>query len=68
MWEYKIYKTDLWWSIYRKKYVGKIIMVQYLNWHNLWTPNKISARIFYSEEDAVSNLALVKHKDEKKSD
>ena len=66
--EYKIYKTDLGWSIYRKKHIGKMIMVQFLNWHDMWTPNKILARIFYNEEDAISALSIMKIKDGKKSD
>lgn len=43
-------------------------MVQYLNWHDLWTPNKTVARTFYHEEDAISALVIQKTKDEKKSD
>ena len=66
--EYKIYKTDLGYAIYRKKYVGKILMVQYLNWHNLRTANKDHARTFYTEESAVGALVIMKIKDGKKSD
>lgn len=66
--EYKIYKTSLWYAIYRRKYVGKLLMVQYLNWHDLRSPNKNHARTFYNEDDAISALAIMKHKDEKKSD
>lgn len=66
--EYKIYKTDLWWGIYRKKYVGSIMMLQYLNWHNLWGTNKTNAKTFYDREDALSVLVVMKTKDEKKSD
>ena len=68
MWEYKIYKTDLWYWIYRKKYVGKMIVVQYLNWHDLWTPHKIQAKTFYNQDDAVSGLSIMKHKDGKDTD
>lgn len=66
--EYKIYKTDLWWGIYRKKYVGKIMMVQYLNSHNLRWSNKGNARTFFQREDAVSALTIMKHKDGKDAD
>ena len=62
--EYKIYKTDLWYGIYRKKYVGKILLVQYLNWHNMRTPNKNIARTFYNQESAMSALVIVRAKKE----
>ena len=68
MWEYKIYKTDLWWSIYRKKEIWKLFYMQFLNWNNKWTTNKSYARIFYHREQAVSALVIMKAKDEKKSD
>ena len=66
--EYKIYKTSLWYSIYRKKYVGKMVMVQFLNWYELWTPNKTSAKTYYREEDALWALAWIKIKDAKNTD
>jgi hypothetical protein len=62
--EYKIYKTDLWWSIYRKLERWKFIYMQFLDWHNSWTTNKDYARIFYHREIAVSALVIVKAKDE----
>ena len=68
MWEYKIYKTDLGWSIYRKKEIWKLFYMQFLNWHNNWTTNKSYARIFYHREQAVSALVIVKSKYEKESD
>lgn len=69
MWEYKIYKTDLWYGIYRKKNLGKMVMLQYLTGHDTWCSNKILARTFYKREDAVSALVVIRHKDEwKKSD
>lgn len=66
--EYKIFKTDLWWGIYKRKYIGKILLVSYLNWHNMRTPNKTFAKTFYNQEDAVSALVVIKKKDENKSD
>lgn len=63
--EYKIYKTDLGYGIYRKRYIGKMIAVQYLNSHNLWAANKDTARIFYTEESATSALVIQKAKDGK---
>ena len=66
--EYKIFKTDLWWGIYRKKYVGKIMLLQYLNWHNLRWSNKSNTRTFYNRDDAVSALSIMKIKDGKNAD
>lgn len=68
MYEYRIVKNDLWWMIYRKKEIGKLLLLQYLNWKGLRTPNKWLARTFYKREDAVSMLVVMKRKDEKKSD
>lgn len=44
------------------------MMLQYLNWKGLWSPNKWYAKTFYNRESAVSALVVVKKKDEKKSD
>jgi hypothetical protein len=65
--EYRIFKTDLWWSIYRKKQVGKLLFMQFLTWKNRWSLNKSYARIFYQREEAVGALIIMKAKDEKKS-
>lgn len=64
MWEYKIAKTDLWWIIYRKRYVGKGMILQYLYANESWGPNKVLAKIFYHEDSARSGLIIVRHKDE----
>lgn len=66
--EYRIFKTDLWWSIYRKKQVGKLLFMQFLTWKNVWSTNKGYARVFYKREDAEECLVVIKAKDEKKSD
>ena len=63
--EYKIYKTDLWYGIYRRRYIGKMLAVQYLNSHNLRAANKDTARVFYTEESATSALIVQKIKDGK---
>lgn len=68
MWEYKIYKTDLWYGVYRKKNLGKIVMMQYLTWHDTWCSNKILSKTFYHREDAVSALVIMKSHEWKKSD
>lgn len=66
--EYRIFKTDLWWSIYRKKQVGKLLFMQFLTWKNVWSTNKGYTRVFYKREDAEECLVVIKAKDEKKSD
>ncbi len=60
MWEYKIYKTNLGYWIYRKKYVGKILMVQFLHAKDLRWTQKSTARTFYSKEEALSALVIMK--------
>jgi hypothetical protein len=66
--DYRIVRTDLWWNISRKKQMWRLMLLQYLNWKGLRTPNKWLARIFYHREDAVSALMVMKKKDEQKSD
>lgn len=47
----------------------RLMLLQYLNWKGLRTPNKWLARIFYHREDAVSALIIQKKRDEwEKSD
>lgn len=48
--------------------MGRLMLLQYLNWKGLRTPNKWFAKIFYNREDAVSALIVIKKKDENKSD
>lgn len=49
--------------------MGKLMLLQYLNWKGLWVSNKWFAKIFYNRESAVSSLVIMKKKDEwKKSD
>ena len=69
MYEYKIAKTDLGWNIYRKKQMGKLMLLQYLYANESWWPNKWLAKIFYHKESALSALAIMKRRDEwKESD
>ena len=66
--EYKIIRSTLWYNIYKKKEENWRISVRFLYWHeNRWL-NRAYAKNFYNRDDAVSALALVKHKNEKKSD
>ena len=66
--EYKIYKTDLWFGIYKKREKGWFISVRFLDWKNKWTLRKEYARTFYSRDAALSVLTVMKHKDGKESD
>lgn len=66
--EYKIIRCELWWNIYRKKQIWKLMMLQYLYSNGGWWPNKWLARIFYQRESAVSSLVVIKKKEEQKSD
>ena len=68
MYEYRIIRNDRGRIIYRKKEMWKLLLLQYLNSYNLWSPNKQSAKTFYKREDAVSALVVMKQKDNKKSD
>lgn len=65
--EYKIYKTDLWFGIYKKREKNWFISVRFLDWKNKWTLRKEYARTFYSRETALSVLTVMKHKDGKES-
>lgn len=66
--EYKIIRTEMWWIISRKKEMWRLILLQYLNSHQLRVPNKWSARVFYTQESAESWMIAMKIKDKKKSD
>ena len=67
--EYKIFKTQLGYSIYRKKEEWKLLTVEFLNWHETRTTNKTVAKTFYTKEDVLSALVVIKKKDVwKKSD
>lgn len=65
MWEYKIIRCDLWWNIYKKLEKNGYISLWFLGSNGKWVLNKDAARIFYHREDAVSNLVIMKAKDEK---
>ena len=68
MWEYKIYKTDLGYGIYKKREVEGRISLWFLGWNEQWTLRKDFAKTFYHRDDAASALVIMKHKDEQKSD
>ena len=62
--EYKITKNNIWYYITKENSEEK----RYLSHNNIWKSNKSYARVFYHEDEAISNLALMKYKDGKKSD
>lgn len=58
--EYKIYKTNLWYWVYRKKNVGKISLVQFLHANKTWGTNKSTATTFYTKDLALNALVVMK--------
>ena len=65
--EYKIFKTELWYSIYRKKSVWELIVLQFLNGNDNRTTWKMAAKTFYTKESALSALASKRFKDGKEN-
>ena len=66
--EYKIFKTDLWFWIYKKLEKDSFISIWFLAWWDKWTLRKEFARTFYHREDAISALVTIKAKDGKETD
>ena len=66
--ECKIIKTERGWILSRKKEMGRLLLLQYLNWKWLWTPHKTYAKIFYDKDSAAENLVVIKSNEWKKSD
>lgn len=66
--EYKIFKTDLWFGIYKKLEKDGKLSLWFLGWDNKWTLRKDFSKTFYHRDDAVSALVVIKSKDEQKSD
>ena len=58
--EYKIYKTDLGYGIYKKREVEGRISLWFLGWDNKRILNKDHARTFYHREDAVGALVVMR--------
>lgn len=65
MWEYKIFKTDLGWSICKKRERNWMTQLWFLYSNNIWGLDKKCAKTFFNREDAVSNLVISKVKWEK---
>ena len=66
--EYKIYKNDLWFGIYKKKEENWFISIWFLDWKGKWCLNKDYARTFFHREDAVSALSVMRARDGKEAD
>lgn len=66
--QYKIFKTDLWFGIYKKLEKDGRISLWFLGWDNKRTLRKDHAKTFYHREDAVSALVIIKMRDGKESD
>lgn len=62
MWEYKIYKTNLGYWVYRKKQVGSILLVQFLHANELRGVHKSTAKTFYTKDAAIAALVVLKAK------
>ena len=67
--EYKPIRTERGRILSRKKQMGRLILLQYLNSHAIRWPNKWSAKVFYTKESVDNALFAMQKKDEpKKSD
>ena len=60
--KYRIFKTDLWYWICRKKIIGKLRFVEYLDGYGAWTDIKDRARTFYTQDSAEDALVIVQRK------
>ena len=66
--EYKIIRTERGWILSRKKEMGRLLLLQYLNWKWLWTPHKTYAKVYYDKDSAAEALVVIKSNEWKKSD
>ena len=66
--EYKPIRTEMWRILSRKKQMGRLILLQYLNWYELWSINKGTAKVFYNQHSVESAITVMRFKDKKKSE
>jgi hypothetical protein len=66
--EYKPIRTAQGRILSRKKQMGRLILLQYLNWYELWSINKGSAKVFYNQHSVESAITVMRFKDKKKSE
>ena len=62
-WSYKITKShdDLWYVVYRISWDEKFCKVEWL-WKTWWVLNRNNAIIFVTQDEALSNLVIARHK------
>ena len=68
MWEYKIIKTERGRILSRKKEMGRLLLLQYLNWKWLWSPHKSYAKVYYDKDSVAEDLVVIRQNEWKKSD
>ena len=66
--EYKIIRTERGRILSRKKQMGRLMLLQYLNWKGLWSPHKTFAKVYYDKDSAAEALVVLKSNEWKKSD
>jgi len=66
--EYKIFKTDLWFGIYKKREIEGRISLWFLGWDGKRVLRKDFSKTFYHREDAMAALVIMKTKDGKEAD
>lgn len=66
--EYKIIKTERGRILSRKKQMGRLMLLQYLNWKGLWSPHKTFAKVYYDKDSVAEALVLLRKDEWKKSD
>lgn len=66
--EYKPIRTERGRILSRKKQMGRLILLQYLNWYELWSINKGTAKVFYNQHSVESAITVMRFKDKKKSE
>ena len=66
--EYKPIRTERGRILSRKKQIGRLILLQYLNWYELWSINKGTAKVFYNQHSVESAITVMRFKDKKKSE
>jgi hypothetical protein len=66
--EYKIIKIERGRILSRKKEMGKLMLLQYLNWKGLRSPHISFAKVYYDRDSAAEALVVIKSNEWKKSD
>lgn len=66
--EYKIIKTGRGRILSRKKEMGRLMLLQYLNWKGLRSPHMSFAKVYYDKDSAAEALVVIKSNEWKKSD